>query len=236
MVEVAADAGGDLCDALDLRQAIEARHQRVVQGRRHAEARLGSAGAPRAVLRLPGQLHEGPRQLFDEQRHAVGPGQDLAADRLRQGVAAFDGGRHRLDGGASQAVERQARHVRMARQHGLAVRPAGQQEKDALAFDPVEHEMDEFQGRRIGPVHVLHHHQHGPPLRQAEELLDQRLERLIALGLRREIERDRSGCRKARRAGSRPAEAALSMRVALASGEIRRSCRAASPADLRPTF
>ena len=89
--------------------------------------------------RLIGELDECPRQLLDEQRHAIGPGDDFAADRVGQRVAALDGGGHRLDGGPAQPVEHQARDVRMARQIGLAVRPAGQQHEDAPILDGVEH-------------------------------------------------------------------------------------------------
>jgi hypothetical protein len=61
----------------------------------------------------------------------------------------------------------------MARQNGLAVRPAGQQKEKAVALDPIEHEVDEFEGRRIDPVHVLHHHQHGASPGETEKLLDE---------------------------------------------------------------
>ncbi|HEY4892142.1 MAG TPA: hypothetical protein VII10_10570 [Reyranella sp.] len=77
----------------------------------------------------------------------------------------------------------------MTRQDGLAVRPAGQQKEKAPALDPIEHEVDEFEGRRIGPVHVLHHHQHGASLGEAEKLLDQGRQSLVSLSLGREIER-----------------------------------------------
>ena len=87
--ELAPDAGGSLRHLLHRLQAVEPRHQRIVQRggdgellerRRQLETRRGLREAP--------GLQHGLGQLLDEQRHAVGPDGDLVNDRVGQGLAA----------------------------------------------------------------------------------------------------------------------------------------------------
>ena len=78
MGELAADRGADLRHLLDGGEAVEARHQRIVQRRRDRERRQG-AGELIAVAGVREQAGFEHRlgQLLDEQRHAVGLGYDL---------------------------------------------------------------------------------------------------------------------------------------------------------------
>ena len=91
MGELAADHGGDLGHLLDRREAVEAGHQRVVQGRRDRERRqrAGQLVAVAGVGEQAGFEHR-LGQLLDEQRHAVGARHDLLEDLGRQRLAAGD--------------------------------------------------------------------------------------------------------------------------------------------------
>ena len=85
VAELAADHGADLRHLLDRREAVEAGHQRVVQGRRDRERRqrpgqLVAIAGVREQARFQHRLG----QLLDEQRHAVGARHDLLDDLRRQ--------------------------------------------------------------------------------------------------------------------------------------------------------
>ena len=68
--ELPADDRGDLRHLARLVEAVEPRHQRILERRRHR----------RAVLAR--RFHHAPGQLLDEQRHAIGLGDDRR-DRFR---------------------------------------------------------------------------------------------------------------------------------------------------------
>jgi hypothetical protein len=79
--KLAADARPDLGHLLHRDQAVEARHQRITQGRRDSQCGQGPVQhqAPVALLEHPGFEHR-LGQLLDEQRHTVGLGDDLVED------------------------------------------------------------------------------------------------------------------------------------------------------------
>ena len=76
--EFACDRGADLCDLLHRHEAIEARHQRILQrrGDRHGRQRAVKAVAL-GFLNQQSRLQHILGQLFHEKRHAVGLGDDL---------------------------------------------------------------------------------------------------------------------------------------------------------------
>ncbi len=174
MVELAADDGGDLGHLLDLGQAVEAGHQRVVQARRHT----GVAG-----------LDDGLGQLLDEERHAVGAGDDGVDDLDGQDGAAAQPLDDRLDAGAAEAVEGEPGDVRVAGQRRLVLGPTGEQQQDGGSGTAIERLLDELERGRVDPVRVLEHEQHRLLAGEAEDLVDQRPERAGALGLRGQLER-----------------------------------------------
>ena len=197
-----------------------------MQGGRDVSWASGRSRSP-SPGRLIRELDQCPRQLLDEQRHAVGPGDDLPADRLGQRLASLDSGV--IASTAARPSRLRTRRVTWGwpARIGLAVRPARQQHEDAPVLDPVQHQLHELESRGIDPVHVLDHHQHRPAAREADQLVDQRRERPAAALLWREIER--AVALVARRSPSRSAISGAALVDSPGSRRSRpRSCRAAS--------
>ena len=78
VVELPADAGADLRNLLHWGEAVEARHQRVVQGRRNRQRREWPVEdvAVASILEQSGFEH-GFGQLLGEERYALRPRQNL---------------------------------------------------------------------------------------------------------------------------------------------------------------
>jgi hypothetical protein len=95
IVEFASDAGGDLGNLLALGNAVQARHQRIVQ-------RCRDGGLAGLQYRLG--------QLFDQQRHPVGA-RDDRIDRCERQTVAAEARDDRLDSGAGEPVEGKPRDV-----------------------------------------------------------------------------------------------------------------------------
>ena len=88
MVELAPDRRGGLSDFFDRGEAVEASHQRVLERAGNGERWQW----PCELVMVAGVLEQ-PEfqhrlgQLLDEQRNAVGPGDDLVQDLFGQGLA-----------------------------------------------------------------------------------------------------------------------------------------------------
>jgi hypothetical protein len=85
--ELTPDCGTDLGHLLDRRKTIQARHQRILEGRGNRQRRQGAFELPviTGVSQQTGFQHR-LGQLLDEQRHAVGLGHDLRGHLCRQGL------------------------------------------------------------------------------------------------------------------------------------------------------
>ena len=93
-------------------QAIQPRHQGILERGRDRHRRQGTSqrvALPLLVQHVRLQQHLG--ELFDEQRHPIGPGHDVLNHLRRQGFAARQVGNQRFHLGTLQAVERQRRHM-----------------------------------------------------------------------------------------------------------------------------
>ena len=186
--EFAPDRGADLRDFLDRRQPVEPRHQRILQrrGDRQRRQRAVEAIALAVLDQQPGFQH-GLGQFLDEQRHAVGLGDDLRHHFGRQLAAAG----HALDQGLGlAAVEPAERHrgdVGQALPGRLEFRPEGDQQQHRQTPDPLDREIEQFERGRIGPMCVLEQHQHRLLLRQTFHLIEQRRKGLAALLRRRKV-------------------------------------------------
>ena len=112
--EFAPDAGGCLRHLFHRLQAIEPRHQRIVQRSGNGELleRCHQLEARRGPREAPGLQH-GLGQLLDEQRHSVGPDSDLLNDGFGQVLAARQPIDDRPDRVASQSIEGEPRDVWM---------------------------------------------------------------------------------------------------------------------------
>ena len=176
----------------------------------------GSGPQAPAVGRVVEQagLHHGLGQLLDEQRHAVGLGDDLGQHLGRQRPPA--GHRRRQLGGLALPSRFNARRVRFAAgghggvYSGRSVTSTSSPHVARL----LDRQRDEFGGGRIDPVHVLDQQQHRQLARQRAQQVHRRLQRL-----------------RASRAGLAPGRASVSTDVA----PSRRSrCRARHGRDLEP--
>ena len=117
--ELPADDGGDLRHFAGLAEAVEPGHQRILERRRH-----------RAVFAR--RFHHALGQFLDEQRHAIGLGNDRGDGLRRQAVRGGDAGDQLRAFRAAQAAERQQRRMR-PRLARAARNPAARSPMPAIA-------------------------------------------------------------------------------------------------------
>ena len=124
--ELAPDAGRDLGDFLDRGQPVKAGHERVLERRRDRQRRQGTRQLVMAasVLEQPG-FEDGFGEFLDEQRHAIGLGQNLLENLLRKQLAAGYPVDHGSALSASQPAQKERCHVPMPRPAGNELRPEG---------------------------------------------------------------------------------------------------------------
>ena len=65
----------------------------------------------------------------------------------------------------------------------------GDEHEHGQGLHAIDHQLQQFQRRRIGPMHVLVQGQHRPVRSQSRQLIDQRLERALLLLLRAQLQR-----------------------------------------------
>ena len=189
VAEHAAERRGQMRDVLDAGEAIEARHQRVVQGfgNRQQRQRTGQTEPVSRGLESA-QLEHRLGELLDIEGHAVGPGDDMVEDLGRQLPAAG----HLLDQRRRLAVaemgEGERGDVRKTRPGRHETGPVGDQQQDRHALNAIDHQMEQLARRGVDPVCVLEQDQQGAR-GEALQLLEQSLEgqRLLAFG--RDVER-----------------------------------------------
>src|SRR5205807_3353618 len=91
MGELPSDCCSDLCHILDRIKPIETGRQRGLQRRRYRKRRQRSVKhVTLGGLVEDSTLEEGPRQLLDEQGHAIGMRKDLVQDSVGQRFAPSD--------------------------------------------------------------------------------------------------------------------------------------------------
>ena len=190
VAELAADRRAGLRDVLGGRsQPVQPRHQRGVQGRRHRQRRMRHGGQRCRALRAGFEHRLG--QFLDEQRHAVGALGDLLHDLGWQRRIPGDVCDHRRRVAPVEPCQRQHRHMRLPGPRRLKFGAEHGQQQHRPVRDPLYHAVQQFARTRVDPVKVIEHHQHRLLPRKTFNLPQQRLERLLLLALRREIERRR---------------------------------------------
>jgi hypothetical protein len=185
--ELAPDHRGGLRHVLHRRQPVEAGHQRVLEGRRDRERR--QRARQRVAVALVAQeagLEHRPRQLLDEQWHAVGPGQDLRQHLGRQRLAGHPAD-HRAALLATQPAKREQGRVPVPGPRRREPGPGRDQRQHRQQLHPLGHAADQLKGRRVGPVDVLVEGQHRALGRQPGELVEQDLEGALLPLLRAEV-------------------------------------------------
>ncbi len=180
--ELAPEDRAELRDFANARQAIEPRHQQVLQrgGDRDVRERTRQLVALLAIaheIRLDDRL----RQLLHVQRHAVGlvdhvfdhlDGHRLAAGALHD---------QRLHLRALEPAERDRRHVRAHRPAWHEVRTVRHDVHHRHRGRLLDAELEQRERRGIGPLQVLPDPKHGLLLRLLQQPRHQRVERALAL-------------------------------------------------------
>src|SRR5262245_56269004 len=156
-----AERRGHLRDFLYRRQAVQARHQRLVQRRRDRERReRPGEGVLVALVLEYARLQRRLRQLLDEERHAIGSRDGPLEDFIRQRLAAG----YRLDQGgafaAGQASECDAGDVRTIAPGRLELWPKRTHEEHSGRRYPLDQVFQQLEGRCVAPMQVLDRHQH----------------------------------------------------------------------------
>ena len=88
-----------------------------------------------------------------------------------------------------EPCQRQHRHMRLPGPRRLKLGPEHSQQQDRPPGDPLAHAVEQFARTWVYPVNVVEQHQHRLVPRKTLNLPQYRLERLVLLALRRDVER-----------------------------------------------
>ena len=154
--KLAADRCADLRDLLDRSQAIEPRHQGVLQGRGNRERRKhgGQHVGPVVCAQHPGLQH-GLCQFLHKKWYAVGVGDDLLENLSRQRLAAGDPIDHGKGVAPTEPAQRQRLDVRLTTPGRHEFRPKRDDEECSQFWHPIDKTIEQFERRRVGPVCVF---------------------------------------------------------------------------------
>ena len=180
--EFAPNRRADLRDVLNRGEAIEARHQRILQcrGNRKRRQRPVEAVSVRPLDEEPGFKHV-LRQLFQKERHPVGLDDDLREHFGGELSAASDAldERFRLD--SVETAKGHHRDVGRGRPWRFEFGTEGDQQQRRQSWNALEQEVQHFERSRIGPLRVLKHDQQRLLFREALHLVAQRRKGQAAL-------------------------------------------------------
>ena len=202
--ELAPDRGTDLGDLPHRGQAVEARHQRVMERRGDGERGQRSI-EPIAigVLNEDAGFQHRLGQFLDEQWVAIRLDHDLFCHFGGQRAAARHPRDHAFDVRAVETAQRQGADIEQTNPRRLELRPEGEQRQYWELANPLDSEVEQFEGGGIGPVYVLKKEQRRLLPRETLDLVEQCRQCLAALlrGAKRErrvsfAERDREQRRK----------------------------------------
>ena len=190
MGELAADGGADLRDLLYRRQPVEAGHQRILQrrGYRQRWQRPVQLEAIAAVDQHAALQHR-LGQLLDEQRHAIGLGDDLLEHLVGKRLLLGHGGHHHRALAPSEPVECQRAGMGVVAPGRLEFGPCRYQHQHRRRFGSVDHARQQAERARIGPLRVFEHQQNRHHLGLQRHRFEQQIRGPVALLLRRQLER-----------------------------------------------
>jgi Recombinase/Resolvase, N terminal domain len=148
--ELAADHRADLGDLLDRSQTVEASRQRIVQRGRNRQRRQWPGNlVPVGAASKKAGIQHCLSQLLDEERHAVGPLDDLLQHLVRQShtrAYAVDDCRHLM---ASQPAQAEGCHMRITVPGRPPLRTVGHDQERAHAVKPLNKLLKQLLGGRI---------------------------------------------------------------------------------------
>lgn len=165
LVELPADAGSDLRHLACWSQAVEARHERLLQRRRNGQRRKWADELEMAIAWrcLPDhRFKDRFRQFLDEQRHALSAGEDGFDDDGRKLPSARRTVDKRSGCWPPEAIEAEECDMREIRPRRRHVRPQCGHEKYRQNPDPVHYPLEKLPRRRIEPMRVLEDQEHRP--------------------------------------------------------------------------
>jgi hypothetical protein len=180
VVKFPADDGGDLRDRLGGGHSVQPGHQHVVQGRGNGECCLPRWTLARTPLVLAAMFEHRFRQLFEKQRHAVGPGDDVVAGPGRQRCR-----RQMVDQPSClvlvQPAEIERGDLAGAVPGGHEFRTGGHHQEDRTGRGQVDQPVEHILRTRIDPVNVLDQNEPRMLVERAEKEPRQPLQRGAAL-------------------------------------------------------
>ena len=188
--ELAAEDRAELGHLARGAEAIESGHERVLQCGRNRQRREGPGQhvAVRFLAQQP-RFQDHLEQLFDEERHPVGLGDHLPQHLGRKALALRQVSRHLLHVRLGEPAQRDVAQRRAGWPARRELEPRGQQRQHSRGRRLRDHEIEQFQRRRIGPVEVFPHREHWPLLRLGQQPGHQRFLRLLLLLRRRQAPR-----------------------------------------------
>jgi hypothetical protein len=168
-------------------QAIQPRHQRIVQGSGNCQWRQGAHQLV-AVLTFLEQVrlqhHFG--QFFHEQRHAVSLAHDFLQHSWGEGFVARHMGGQARDLARGEPAQRERGEMRHHRPGRAKLWARGQHHTEPCTRPLLDEQTQQLQGGRINPMQVFHDHQHRLPPRLRSKPGQQGLQSLLALSLGRQ--------------------------------------------------
>ncbi|MGB8107210.1 MAG: hypothetical protein WCF47_23330 [Pseudolabrys sp.] len=132
-----------MADLLDRRQAVEARHQRILKGRWYRErGQRPVESIAVGVLDQDVPFKHRLCELLDEQRVAVGLGDNLVHHFGRQGAAAGHLRDYAFNVIAIEATERQRADIGETNPGRFEFRPRGEQGKNRQLAHPLDSQIE----------------------------------------------------------------------------------------------
>ncbi len=190
MGKFASDRGADLRDVPHGRQAVESRHQRILQGRRNRQRR--KRGAKHVTARLFSQqvgFEHRFGEFFHKERHAVGLGDDLLQHFVRQRLACRQATDHLERMASSEAVQRIRGDVRTADPGRRKFRTKGNHQQHGQLERPLDESAEQVERGWVDPVRIFHQGQNRRTRGQTLEQRHKGADRPLFGFVRRHVER-----------------------------------------------
>ena len=190
VAELAPDDRADLRDLLDRCHAFQPRRQRVAQRLRDRHAG-GGARVDVAIafdLQVP-RLDDHLREFLHEERHAIGPGDDLRGELRRQRFAAGELRQKRAALLRCQLGEAQRRHALVLGPARLKLGAVGEHDQQRDAAELGDEQTERIERGGVGPVRVLEQHQTRLRARRRLHDIHQHADRFLLREPRRHGER-----------------------------------------------
>ena len=172
-----------------MRQAVDARGQDGLHGRRNLDA-LDGAGEPVGAGRATEGtgVDEGAHALFEKEGVAAGTRHQQRLQRAEAGVVAQKRLEQSVGAVGGEGVEAELEIGALARPRMAVIGAVGHQEHDARRGHRIHQGVEQGLRLGVGPVQILDDHEQGLPLARADEQALDRIEHALAPLLRFQLQ------------------------------------------------